>query len=81
MSGGKRPLRLPEQSVCRQRGLGLEMSHLSESVGAGVRAACADEANRLFEQDVQDFFERVLHGAAALLALPADEVSAVVFDY
>ena len=57
------------------------MRYLPEGVGSGVRAACADEADRLFEQDVQGLFERVLHGAAALLALPADEVGAVVFDY
>ena len=57
------------------------MSYLPEGMSSGVRAARADEADRLFEQDVQGLFERVLHGATALLALPADEVGAVVFDY
>jgi hypothetical protein len=56
------------------------MHHLRARMHAAVGAARAGDAHRCIGNARQRRFERVLHGAAARLRLPAEEAAAVVFD-
>ena len=56
------------------------MGDLAERVDAGIGAAGALDHDGLAGEGGDRLLDRLLHGAAVLLALPADEGAAVIFD-
>jgi hypothetical protein len=54
--------------------------YLPAGVDAAIGPARGRHADRLAGDPGQRLLERILHGAAARLRLPAEEAAAVVFD-
>src|SRR5258708_24342503 len=58
----------------------VEVRHLAERVHAGIGPPRSRRANALAGEGQHGFLECSLHRRAVLLALPADERRAVIFD-
>ena len=56
------------------------MAGLRHGVNAGIGPPGAMHADRFAAERRDGFFERLLHGIAVGLILPADKIRAVIFD-
>ncbi len=57
------------------------MGDLSQSMNAGVGAAGAVNFNFFLNESVDCLFQKFLHTRSVKLFLPAEQVSAVIFDH
>ena len=69
-----------KQLSCGNRGRGTKTSDLTAGVDAGIGSSRPDEGHILLKNFLQDPDHLILYGTAVDLALPSDEVGAVVFD-